>query len=157
VRALRILLALLGLTLLTPVSPAVVPAHAAPAPNANVFAYVDNDDTGVARVIVFCLGDAPPADTARVVVDCDLFDSSTRPSIHHSRSYTGAAGVCVINAFNMQMPVEYCATVTATYRDLSQKTDTACAFSGGAPPAHNAPPPFAPKLLECLDPVGTGV
>lgn len=150
-RASKLLLSLLGATLVATLAP---PVHAAAPPESRTFAVVDPDDQGIARVVVLCTGQAPPADSALTVVACDLYDSSGRPSIHHERGFAGPAGVCVINAFNMVIPVEYCTTTTTTYRDLSKQSTTQCGHAGGAPPPHNAPGPYTPNVLECLDAVG---
>lgn len=159
-RLARLLLLLLVLAPLTP------PASAAEPPAA-VMRGVLVEEAGFARLALVC-GGHPPSDNApfpasrfatevaQLTVACDIYDGSGQPSIHHERAFPGGAGVCVISAFNLVMPIEYCATVTARYRDLSQQTVTECGFAGGHPP-RTAPSPSRPSVLECLDPVGVGV
>lgn len=153
-RASRLFLALVGVALVSTLAPT---AQAYDAPKAQTYAVVAPDSTGMARVIVVCTATAPPVDSALSVIGCDLYDSSARPSIHHERMYSGGSGVCVINAFLMQLPVEYCTTVTTTYQNSSTQTAQQCGHSGGAPPPHNAPAAHNPSLAECLDAVGLPV
>lgn len=152
------------LLVLAPVTP---PASAAEPPQARAQGVLA-EENGFARLTLVCAGHPPsnnapfPAsrfatEIAQLTVACDIYDGSGRPSIHHARNFAGAAGVCVISAYNLQLPIEYCATVTATYRDLSQQTVTHCGFVGDGPPAHTAPAPASPSVLECLDPIGVGV
>jgi hypothetical protein len=150
----RFLLASICTALLVPLAPA---AHAAGNVQAIVVTpVISTDGIGASRVVVNCLG-LGDQDALLISMTCDMYDSSGAPSIHHQRNFPGPAGHCVINAFNMQLPVEVCATATATFKDLSTKTSTACYTSGSPAPPHTAPSPHTPGFLECEDPLGIGI
>lgn len=149
-RASRLLLIALGLTLLTPLAP---PASAAPPPTAMTQGIVIPDADGYARVAVTCRGTAPPADVIRTVVKCDIYDNSGRPSIHDERSWVVGAGLCIVHGFALVMPVEYCTTTVATYRDFSVQTAEHCGHAGGEPPPRTPPAPHVPAHHSCFDPL----
>lgn len=89
-------------------------------------------------------------------VTCEIYDSSGEPGnqIRHQRSYSGPTCVCTISAFNMTMPIRYCATVEATFSDDTTSTDRVCTVHGSpAPP--ESPTTTMPVFLRCLDPLGT--
>ncbi len=122
-----------------------------------VVSYSKGQD-GIYRVVFACKAEATETEAALVRLGCDLFDSSSSPSIHHQRSFSGPRGYCVINAFNVVAPFEFCATATATFRDLSTKTSSTCVTGGGtSSPPHNPPAAHTPGILECLDPAATGI
>jgi hypothetical protein len=119
---------------------------------ARAVTHTEGDST---RVLLTCVG-AGSAGTVRVDVTCDLYDSSGDPAISHSRAYPGAAGVCVISAFNLRLPLEYCTTAVATFADASTQSASDCQSVGSPAPPHTAGP-HVPTLLECLDPAATGI
>lgn len=148
-RSYRLFLSLLAMTLVATIAP---PAGAAPpAPIAETYAFVSPDEFGNALVVVACTGRGPAQESSRIVVACDLYDDSGGPSIHHERSYTGFAGACFIASQGARLPVEFCTTVTLTYRDLSKQSATQCSHAGEYLPPHNAPPSATPTATECFD------
>lgn len=148
-RASRLLPVLLASVLVAVLTP---PVGAAPAPVARTFAMTDGDaESGYVSVFVACTGTGPADQSARTVVECDIYDDSTRPSIHHERSFAGGAGACFVYARALKMPIEFCTTVTVQYRDLSQQSHTQCGRSGDGQPPRNAPAPSTSGPLECAD------
>jgi hypothetical protein len=111
-----------------------------------------------ARVTFTCNGTGNE-NTVSMRIVCELWDSSgiVAKQIRRERIYTGPACTCFINAFNMKMPVEFCATVYATMRDSTVVTAQQCTsytmLPGDPDVPHLSPPPNPPRYLECIDPV----
>ena len=145
----------------------VPPVSAAQTVEATSYAVVlpedDQDNPGgqIARVTLVCGGRADGGASTVIVIaveiTCEVWDSSGLPQqqIRRHRNWSGGNCVCVVNAFNLRLPVRYCSTVTATFADATTSTDRSCTAFGSPAPPEVAPPAGSPGLLECMDPLGT--
>ena len=155
----RILFGLLGSLLLIPISP----VSAAQPIEAYTFGLVDPEPSPqgghVARIVLDCAGTGNE-NTVSMLVQCRIWDSSgvAEKQIFRQRAWTGPACNCVVNAFNMVMPVRYCSKVIATMRDSSTQEKETCKTykmdPNDADPPYTSPPPGPARILDCADPAG---
>lgn len=158
----RTLLALLsGSLMLAPTAP----VSAAPTVDASTYGVVapEDDPQGgeIARVTIACVGKSDGGiSTIQPIsadVTCEIWDSSglVTQQIKRKRNWSGPNCVCVVNAFNLKMPIKYCATVEVTFSNSSKQSDRSCKEYGSPAPPETSPPPSIPGFLECMDPAGT--